>query len=221
MSSTETVEAIEAVEKVPEKLTKGKKREKAILQSAIEAFVKYGYSGTTIGKIIETSGGSRSTIYSAYGSKLGLFKAAVENLVLDVYEEYTKVYDPHRPWEEEMVVFGEIYLRDMLKPKVVALTRLIYSEAARFPNISEWAYENSLKLTYLCFAKVLENQIDLPFERLKELSLYYVESLKANLFQHALCDPAFHPEESQIKEEVRQCADIMTVYIKSQISPSP
>ncbi|MCD8340467.1 MAG: TetR/AcrR family transcriptional regulator [Burkholderiales bacterium] len=144
MSSNEPTEHTEHTEKVPEKLTKGQRREKAILQSAIEAFVKYGYSGTTIGKIIEVSGGSRSTIYAAYGSKLGLFKAAVENLVLEVYEEYTKVYDPKRPWEEEMVVFGEIYLRDMLKPRVVALTRLIYSEAARFPQISEWAYENSV-----------------------------------------------------------------------------
>ncbi|MCD8340466.1 MAG: hypothetical protein LUC43_09790 [Burkholderiales bacterium] len=50
--------------------------------------------------------------------------------------------------------------------------------------------------------------------------MYYVESLKANLFQHALCDPKFHPDELQIKREVKECAAIMTLYIKAQISQS-
>ncbi len=208
----------EPIEKISAKLSKGKKREKAILDCAIDVFIKYGYEGASIDKIIALSGGSRSTIYSAYGSKQGLFKAAVESMVSDVYSEYISNYDRQRKWEEELVVFGEFYLKAILSPTSIALTRMIFAEAPRSPDIGRWCYENGVVLAYVCFAKVLENHIDLPFERLRNIAMYYVEDLKANLYLRCLCDPSFHPSEKDIKSEVLACSTIFSKYIQSQIT---
>ncbi len=209
---------VKTISDFSEDLTKGKKREKAILECAIDAFVQYGYRGTSLDKIIKGSGGSRSTVYSAYGSKKGLFQAVIATIVEDVYSQYTEHYDESRPWEDELIIFGNIFLKNILTPRSIGLSRLIFSEAPHFPEIGNWFYANGIDLSYLCFAKVLENNIDLPLEQLKKISMYYIELLKANLYLHCLCDPNFHPGEVEIEEEVRSCAEIFKKHIQFQIS---
>ncbi len=208
----------EPIEKISAVLSKGKRREKAILDSAIDVFIKYGYEGASIDKIIALSGGSRSTVYSGYGSKQGLFKAAVESMVCGFYDDYVANYDCQRGWEEELKIFGEFYLRAALSPKSIALTRMIIAEAPRLPETGRWSYENGVELAYLCFAKVLENHIDLPFDRLKTIAMYYIEDLKAGLFLRCLCDPSFLPSEKDIKSKVQYSSSIFKRYIQSQIT---
>jgi AcrR family transcriptional regulator len=52
-----------------------------ILAAAQKLFVQRGYAGTTLAAIAEASGVVVETIYRAFGSKAGLFKAVVEAAV--------------------------------------------------------------------------------------------------------------------------------------------
>jgi TetR/AcrR family transcriptional regulator, transcriptional repressor NalC len=53
-------------------------------------FVKRGYDGVTVDKIVELAGGSKSTIYSTFGGKCGLLISSIENLCREVNEPLTK-----------------------------------------------------------------------------------------------------------------------------------
>jgi AcrR family transcriptional regulator len=52
-----------------------------ILAAAHELFLRRGYAGTTLAAIAEAAGVVVETVYRAYGSKAGLFKAVVEAAV--------------------------------------------------------------------------------------------------------------------------------------------
>lgn len=67
------------------KTKRGEDRQKKLLNTAIKVFLEHGYEGASLEKIILDAGGSRSTIYSLYGSKKGLFLACLKSLVEEVY----------------------------------------------------------------------------------------------------------------------------------------
>ncbi len=202
--------------KVPTK--KGKQRQKAILESAIDVFIANGYAGTSLDKILKISGGSRTTIYKTYGSKQGLFLAALESMVEDLYSEYAQQYDEKRTWEEELVVFGNIFLKGILSKRALGAARLIYSESARFPAIGKWYYQEGALLSYSCFAKVLENHINLNFEELKSISRIYIEMLKNNVYLKALCLPDFQPDDEMIARDVSESAAFIVAYVRQRIN---
>ena len=84
-----------------------KDRQKKLLNTAIKVFLEHGYEGASLEKIILDAGGSRSTIYSLYGSKKGLFLACLKSLVEEVYFAYAEHYDESRPWEDELIDFWQ------------------------------------------------------------------------------------------------------------------
>lgn len=89
------------------KTKRGEDRQKKLLNTAIKVFLEHGYEGASLEKIILDAGGSRSTIYSLYGSKKGLFLACLKSLVEEVYFAYAEHYDESRPWEDELIVFWQ------------------------------------------------------------------------------------------------------------------
>ena len=62
------------------KRSRGEARNSKLQKVAAELFLKRGYEGVTIDKIVELAGGSKSTVYSEFGGKCGLFISSIENL---------------------------------------------------------------------------------------------------------------------------------------------
>ena len=136
------------------KTKRGEDRQKKLLNTAIKVFLEHGYEGASLEKIILDAGGSRSTIYSLYGSKKGLFLACLKSLVEEVYFAYAEHYDESRPWEEELIVFGRVFLTSILDDRAVNTSRLIFSQAAKDPDIGNWYYTEGAELSYLCNVKL-------------------------------------------------------------------
>ena len=74
------------------------------------------------------------------------------------------------------------------------------------------------ELSYLCFAKVLENKLPLSLEELKPLAQHYIEMLKADLYMKRLCGVSVSLNDQIISDEVRLCADIFIKYLKSRMT---
>ena len=53
------------------------RRRRAIVASARELFVEQGFTRTTLGHVVDRSGGSMATIYKLFGNKEGLLDAVV------------------------------------------------------------------------------------------------------------------------------------------------
>src|SRR3546814_7827484 len=54
-------------------------KHRMILEAAGACFFKLGYEGTSIGSIVERTGGSIASIYAIFGSKRGLFEAFIRD----------------------------------------------------------------------------------------------------------------------------------------------
>ena len=64
---------------------KGLERQKRILDAAREVFLEQGYDNASINDIMCRAGGSLSTLYRLFGSKLGLFEAMMEQTSNQVF----------------------------------------------------------------------------------------------------------------------------------------
>ena len=102
--------------------------------------------------------------------------------------------------------------------RAVNTSRLIFSQAAKDPDIGNWYYAEGAELSYLCFAKVLENKLPLSLEELKPLAQHYIEMLKADLYMKRLCGVSVSLNDQIISDEVRLCADIFIKYLKSRMT---
>src|SRR5580704_4853101 len=63
-----------------EKRSRREARNSKLQKAAAELFLRHGYEGVSIDKIVELAGGSKSTVYSEFGGKSGLFISSIENL---------------------------------------------------------------------------------------------------------------------------------------------
>lgn len=114
--------------------------------------------------------------------------------------------------------FGRVFLTSILDDRAVNTSRLIFSQAAKDPDIGNWYYTEGAELSYLCFAKVLENKLPLSLEELKPLAQHYIEMLKADLYMKRLCGVSVSLNDQIISDEVRLCADIFIKYLKSRMT---
>ena len=73
------------------KRSRGEVRNGKLQKVAADLFLKRGYEGVTIDKIVELAGGSKSTVYSKFGGKCGLFISSIENLCRESNEPLTKI----------------------------------------------------------------------------------------------------------------------------------
>ncbi|MDY4163830.1 MAG: TetR/AcrR family transcriptional regulator [Sutterella sp.] len=196
------------------KTARGRERMKELLSCAIDTFIENGYERTSIDKIIRRSGGSRSTVYQCYGSKEGLFIAALQMMADDVYASYMADYRHGRTLREEFLAFGLIYLKGMLSERAVGASRLIFAESVRLREIGDWFRREGVEKSYVCFAKVLENHIDAPLPELTAAAARFIEMLKGPLYLKALCLPDFRAADADIEREAVLSADIMCAWIE-------
>ena len=200
------------------KTQKGQERVRGLLVQAMDVFIECGYEGASLDKIIQKSGGSKATLYQNFGSKQGLFIAALELMADDLYEACVADYVPGRTLAEDLRSFGGIFLRGILDPRSVAVMRLVYAQSARLEQVGQWFYQSGIEASYLGFAKVLENHIDAPLNELRATAAIFLEALRGPLFQKALCLPDTAFKQEDIDKELERCIDFALAYIQKNYS---
>jgi AcrR family transcriptional regulator len=74
-----------------EKRTRAEARNDKLRSVAADLFLKRGYDGVTIDRVVELAGGSKSTVYSEFGGKCGLFISSIETLCRESNEQLTRI----------------------------------------------------------------------------------------------------------------------------------
>lgn len=122
-------------------LSRKEKRRAEMLSVAAEMFLEYGYDGTSTDMLVERLGGSKSTIYSYFGSKQEMF----ESIVLEVASEVFAAL-PEQPTDDQdltkaLVAFANKYLSIVLEPRTISICRAAVAEGRRFPEIGHYFLE--------------------------------------------------------------------------------
>lgn len=168
------------------KLTpKGMARYEKLLNVASDVFLKSGFEKASMQEIINTSGGSLSTVYKIFGNKEGLFRAVLEFKTTELFENLEeRGIDDEEDLETFLLTVGERFLNLTTSDDAVLFHRLIVAEG----------YRNDGKLGKLfvesaigSFAQMIAQHLQLA----KEKGLIDVDDvlLASHQFIHALKDP--------------------------------
>ncbi len=114
--------------------------EALLISIARQLFFQEGYGGSTMDAVAKAARVSKTTLYSRFPTKQALFRAVVR--------------DQESSWEngvnaaplgllatleDTLLAYCELWLRAGMSDDFVQMSRLTYSESARFPELSETA----------------------------------------------------------------------------------
>ncbi len=117
----------------------------AILQGAMQEFLKHGFAATTMDKVTAAAGVSKTTVYSYFQDKEKLFVALIERLITT----YGGVLNKPNPEmlqgkpAEVLTNFANNLLNQFSKnisdaPEFLDLIRLMIAESGRFPMLAQY-----------------------------------------------------------------------------------
>lgn len=112
------------------------KRRAVIVEVATRAFLERGYAATSMSAIADELGGSKATLWAYFPSKEDLFIAVVDDQV-DQFAVEVEVASELRAFSVEgLHRYCLTFLRTLMKPRAVALFRVIMGDGGRFPEIN-------------------------------------------------------------------------------------
>lgn len=110
-----------------------------ILDAATDAFLEFGYDGTSVDDVADRAGVAKRTVYNIYGDKEALFRATLARS-LAIAERFsgaladaaTHLSDVDR----DLPALAERLAEDVLLGRVLPLRRLLISESSRFEDLA-------------------------------------------------------------------------------------
>lgn len=128
------------------KQTEADNIESRLLNVALQEFLKHGYGGASVSRIVKQAQMSKTTVYSRFSSKEELFHALMQQQIKKLAPE--KVLAPVNGslnLEEGLKAFANHMLKLSLQGDLMGVNRLMYSESHRFPELAaEAANRNEL-----------------------------------------------------------------------------
>jgi AcrR family transcriptional regulator len=108
-----------------------------LFEIALHEFAEHGYGTTSLNRLVELSGVSKTTMFRRFGNKEGLYLALVERVSADLRRQIARLeMDPGRP-EEALERFIEIFIQAaVINPWGSSLLRLAIAERNRFPTLA-------------------------------------------------------------------------------------
>lgn len=185
---------------------RGQARREAIIKAAIEVFLERGYEGTSLDMVIERAGGSRRTIYEAFGNKEGLFGAIVAQVCSDILGKLAALDESAETPEAALTSIGATFLGVLISPHVLALYRVVVAESARFPELGATFLRFGPDAAYTRLGVYLREQTKagaLMIEDPETSARQFLESVKGDLHLRALLQPERLPAQAEIERQVQ------------------
>jgi TetR/AcrR family transcriptional repressor of mexJK operon len=119
----------------------------AIARAATELFLSQGYQATSTEQVASTAGVSKQTVYNQFGDKERLFReivlgvTATAEAFADGLAEAMRGVDTPARLDAALRTLARRYLATVVNPQVLALRRLVISEATRLPDLAATYYE--------------------------------------------------------------------------------
>jgi len=135
------------------------KRQK-ILDVATELFLAKGYGEASMTELLRLTGGSKTTIYTYFGDKAGLFTAIIDELLRDTVAFSDSNNLTELSVREALLEVAGRHLKVVLSDRYIRLIRIVAAEVGRFPELGKAFYEHGPGLSYANFMAFLDAQVD-------------------------------------------------------------
>jgi AcrR family transcriptional regulator len=205
---------------MPNKRLRGEVRNSKLQKVAAHLFLKRGYEGVTIDKIVEVAGGSKSTVYSEFGGKCGLFIRSIENLCRESNEPLTKLDYNGLNLEESLKKLSFHILKFITAKRSVELHRLAIGEAANCPEVGEAWYTYGPARTASTIRSVLESHRDelrkttIPIDR---MAVILHDSLTGDILYRLLAGVGKRENDAELERLACAAVDVILRSVRSKI----
>jgi len=185
---------------------RGTDRRADIIKASRAIFLERGYAGASTDAIVERSGGSKETIYSHFGSKLGLFRAVL-------LAELALLFAPvdlgeSDSLEEALRSIGRGYARAAISEESLRLGRMVLGEIERVPDLGRQLYAAGPEKLVEQIAVILRRHQERGTIRCHDplaLAETYVDLRSGRMTLRAVFDPTFRPTVAEIDAHVERC----------------
>lgn len=117
-------------------------KRRAILTSASELFVARGYGAVSMDVIARAAGVSKATLYAHFESKDRLFATIIQVACRETVMPEDGLPGCEVEIDAALRTVGGRILRFFLRPRTLAIYRLVLAESVRFPELGEAFYYN-------------------------------------------------------------------------------
>jgi AcrR family transcriptional regulator len=203
------------------KRSRGEVRNGKLQKVAADLFLKRGYEGVTIDKIVELAGGSKSTVYSEFGGKCGLFISSIENLCRESNEPLAKIDYTGLNLEESLKRLSFHILKIITAKRSVELHRLAIGEAVNCPEVGVAWYTHGPARTASFIRSVLEShqgelrKTAVPVER---IAVMLHDSLTGDILYRLLAGVGKHENDAELERLACAAVDIILGNVHSNVS---
>jgi AcrR family transcriptional regulator len=184
-------------------------RPSEILAAAMQTFVEHGYAATKLEDVAKRAGITKGTLYIYFESKEALFKAVVrENVapILATAEQLAgdRSVDPEQLLQRLVTDWWEA----MGPSGLGGLPKLVMSEAANFPELAQFWYDEVVKRGRQIFAQVLRRGVEQGAFRAVDIDLavrmILAPVLMAAIWKHSFlaCEKEAFPVEQYLATSV-------------------
>src|ERR1700682_444380 len=200
-----------------DKRSRGEVRNSKLQKVAADLFLKRGYEGVTIDRIVKLAGGSKSTIYSEFGGKCGLFISSIENLCCESNEPLTKIDYTGLNLEESLKKLSFHILKLITAKRAVELHRLAIGEALNCPEVGEAWYTHGPAKTASFILSVLEVHRDelrdtaIPIER---MAVILHDALTGDILYRLLAGVGKHESDAELERMAGAAVDVVLANVR-------
>jgi len=115
-------------------------RRQIYIDAAQRLFFAHGYGGTSMNAVAAAVGGSKTTLWALFPSKLALFEAVMEGIVRDYGQAITVDLDAAPDVATALLWMGRSIMTTVMSAPVMEIQRLVIGEAARVPELGRVMY---------------------------------------------------------------------------------
>ena len=194
------------------KQSRGEVRNSTLQKVAADLFLKRGYEGVTIDKIVELAGGSKSTIYSKFGGKCGLFISSIENLCRESNEPLTKIDYTGLNLEESLKKLSFHILKLITSKRSVELHRLAIGEAANCPEVGEAWYTHGPARTASFIRSLLEShraELRKKTISIERMAVILHDSLTGDILYRLLAGVGKQEKDTELERLASAAVDVV------------
>ncbi len=136
-------------------------RPSEILAAALSAFVEPGYAATKLEDVARRAGVTKGTLYLYFESKDALFKAVVRETIVPLLAAAERMVNDHTGSPEQLLRRLVFQWWDTLDAAQLAgIPKLVMSEAANFPELAQFWFDEVVQRGRQVFAGVLRGGIE-------------------------------------------------------------
>ena len=106
-----------------------------ILQAALTVFLEVGFEKANLDKIAAQAGVTKPTVYSHFGSKVGLLQAVAQHQAQQVITQFSPNLKSTGNVRRDLTGFAKSFLTNMLGPDAMRVHRFAIVEAMTHPEL--------------------------------------------------------------------------------------